>query len=94
MAVTIMAGDLSGRRSRLDLLGLVTMATGVVALLIALSQGNREGWSSQYIVWLFIIAGVSLGLFVLIELLVHDPLVDLRLYQGSTYSMATVVGSY
>ena len=52
----------------LDLLGLVTMATGVVALLIALSQGNREGWSSQYIVWLFIIAGVSLGLFVLIEL--------------------------
>jgi DHA2 family multidrug resistance protein len=93
MAVTIMAGDLSGRRSRrLDLLGLVTMATGVVALLVALSQGNREGWSSQYIVWLFIIAGVSLGLFVLIELLVHDPLVDLRLYRRSTYSMATVVG--
>ena len=93
MAVTIMAGDLSGRRSRrLDLLGLVTMATGVVALLIALSQGNREGWNSQYIVWLFIIAGVSLGLFVLIELLVHDPLVDLRLYRKSSYSMATVVG--
>ena len=42
--------------------------------------------------WLFIIAGVSLGLFVLIELLVHDPLVDLRLYRRSTYSMATVVG--
>jgi DHA2 family multidrug resistance protein len=93
MAVTIMAADLSGRRSRrLDLLGLVTMATGVVTLLVALSQGNREGWSSQYIVWLFIIAGVSLGLFVLIELCVCEPLVDLRLYWKPSYAMASFVG--
>ena len=88
-----MAADLSGRRPRrLDLLGLVTMATGVVTLLLALSQGNREGWSSQYIVWLFVIAAVSLVLFVLIELWVRDPLVDLRLYRNATYSMATLVG--
>jgi DHA2 family multidrug resistance protein len=93
LATTIMGADLSGRRSRrLDLLGLMTMATGVVTLLLALSQGNREGWSSQYIVWLFIIAGVALVLFVLIELWVRDPLVDLRLYRKSTYSMATLVG--
>lgn len=93
LAATIMAADLSGRRSRrLDLLGLVTMATGVVTLLLALSQGNREGWNSHYILWLFIIAGVSLVLFLLIELCIRDPLVDLRLYRNSTYSMATLVG--
>jgi MFS transporter, DHA2 family, multidrug resistance protein len=61
-------------------------------LLLALSQGNREGWNSQYIVWLFVIAAVSLVLFVLIELWIHDPLVDLRLYRNATYSMATLVG--
>ena len=93
LAATIMGADLSGRRwRRLDLLGLVTMATGIVTLLLALSQGNREWWSSQYIVWLFIIAVVSLVLFVLIELWVRDPLVDLRLYRNATYSMATFVG--
>jgi DHA2 family multidrug resistance protein len=93
LAATVMGADLSGRRwRRLDLLGLGTMATGVVTLLLALSQGNREGWSSQYIVWLFIIASVSLVLFVLIELWVRDPLVDLRLYRKPTYSMATLVG--
>jgi len=70
----------------------VTMATGVVTLLLALSQGNREGWSSQYIVWLFVIAAVALLLFGLIELWVGDPLVDLRLYRNATYSMATLVG--
>jgi DHA2 family multidrug resistance protein len=93
LAATIMAADLSGRRARrLDLLGLVTMAVGVVTLLLALSQGNREGWNSQYILWLFVIAGVSLTLFLLIELCVREPLVDLRLYRNSTYGMATVVG--
>jgi EmrB/QacA subfamily drug resistance transporter len=74
------------------LLGLITMAVGVVTLLLALSQGNREGWSSHYILWLFIIAGVSLTLFLLVELCVRDPLVNLRLYHSATYSMATVVG--
>jgi EmrB/QacA subfamily drug resistance transporter len=91
--MTVMGDDLSGRRwRRLDLLGLVPMATGVVTLLLALSQGNREGWSSPYIVRLFIIAGVALALCVLIELWVHDPLVNLRLYRKSNYVMATLVG--
>ena len=93
LAATVMAADFSGRRARrLDLLGLVTMATGVVTLLLALSQGNREGWSSHYIVWLFVIAAVSLAMFLLIELWVGDPLVDLRLYRNATYCMATLVG--
>jgi MFS transporter, DHA2 family, multidrug resistance protein len=95
MAATIMAADLSDRRSRrLDLFGLVTMATGVVTLLVALSQGHREGWDSPYIVWLFIIAGVSLVLFVLIEFWVREPLVNLRLYRNATYSMATLAGGF
>ncbi len=93
MAATIMASDLSHRRPRrLDLFGLVTLTTGIVTLLVALSQGNREGWSSHYIVWLFIIASVSLGLFVLIELRNRDPLINLRLYRNATYAMASVAG--
>jgi MFS transporter, DHA2 family, multidrug resistance protein len=95
LAATIMAADLSGRRSRrLDLLGLVTMATGVVTLLLALSQGNREGWTSHYILWLFIIAAISLVLFLLIELCIREPLVDLRLYRNASYSMATLIGVF
>jgi DHA2 family multidrug resistance protein len=93
MAATIMAGDLSLRRPRrFDLFGLVTMTTGIVTLLIALSQGHREGWSSSYIVWLFIIASTSLVLFMVIELGSQDPLINLRLYRNTTYAMASVAG--
>jgi DHA2 family multidrug resistance protein len=93
MAVVIMAADLSSRRPRrLDLLGLVTMAAFVVTILLALSQGNREGWSSHYILSLFLVAGFSLVLFLGVELCVREPLVDLRLYRHSMYSVATLVG--
>jgi MFS transporter, DHA2 family, multidrug resistance protein len=94
LAATVMSADLSARRSRrLDVLGLLTMATGVITLMVALAQGNREGWSSSYIVRLFLIAGVSLGLFVPIELWVREPLVNLRLYRNATYAVTTCVGA-
>ena len=94
MAATIMAGDLSSRRARrLDLFGLLTMTTGVVTLLIALSEGNREGWTSSYIVWLFITAGASLALFAAVELRSQDPVINLRLYRNATYSMASLAGA-
>jgi EmrB/QacA subfamily drug resistance transporter len=95
LAIAVMAADLSVRRARrLDLLGLMTMATFVVTVLLALSQGNREGWSSHYIVTLFLLSGGSLALFLVIELWRRDPLVDLQLYRNPTYGMATLVGVF
>ncbi len=94
MAATIMAADLNSRRPRrLDLFGLITMTIGIVTLLVALSQGNREGWGSYDIVSLFLIACISLGLFTLIELWAGDPLINLRLYRNATYAMASFVGA-
>lgn len=93
MAVTIMAADLSDRRPRrLDLLGLVTMATWVVTLLLALSRGNIEGWNSRYILSLFGVAGLFLPLFLVVEIYVREPLIDLHLYRNPTYATATLVG--
>jgi hypothetical protein len=85
--------DLSGRRPRrLDLLGLVTMATWVVTLLLALSRGNIEGWNSRYILSLFGVAGLFLALFLVVEIYVREPLIDLHLYRNPTYATATLVG--
>ncbi|HXH08614.1 MAG TPA: DHA2 family efflux MFS transporter permease subunit [Alphaproteobacteria bacterium] len=95
LAIAVMAADLSHRRSRrLDLLGLVTMATFVVTVLLALSQGNIEGWNSHYILSLFLIAAGALALFLAVELWGRDPLVDLRLYRNPTYAVATLVGVF
>jgi MFS family permease len=63
----------------------------VSTLLLALTQGNREGWDSQYILTLFAIAGVAAVTFVVVELCHPEPLVELRLFGTVPFVMAMVV---
>lgn len=78
-------------RRRLDQYGLLSMAVAVTTLLLALSQGNREGWDSQYIVTLFAIAGMATVIFVAVELRRPEPLMELRLFRVMPFVMAAVV---
>jgi DHA2 family multidrug resistance protein len=78
-------------RRRLDYYGSLTMAVAVSTLLLALSQGNREGWDSHYILMLFAIAGVATLAFVVVELCHPEPLVELRLFGTVPFIMAMVV---
>jgi EmrB/QacA subfamily drug resistance transporter len=78
-------------RRRLDYYGALTMTVAVSTLLLALTQGNREGWDSQYILTLFAIAGVAAVAFVVVELLHPEPLVELRLFGSVPFIMAMTV---
>lgn len=78
-------------RRRLDQYGLLTMAVAVITLMLALSQGNHEGWDSQYILTLFAIAGVATAAFVVVELWSPEPLVELRLFCQPPFVMAAIV---
>ncbi len=79
------------QRRQLDLFGLLSMAIAVVTLILALSQGNREGWDSQYILTLLTIAGVTTVAFVIVELRHSEPLMELRLFCVVPFTMAVVV---
>jgi MFS family permease len=63
----------------------------ISTLLLALSQGNREGWGSQYILTLFTIAGVAAVIWVVVELCHPQPLVELRLFSSVPFVMAMIV---
>ena len=76
---------------RLDYYGSITIIVAVSTLLLALTQGNREGWDSQYILTLFGIAGVAGVAFVVVELCHPEPLVELRLFSSVPFIMALVV---
>jgi EmrB/QacA subfamily drug resistance transporter len=70
---------LPGRR--FDVLGFITVASGLFALLLALSEGEDWGWDSYSVLGLFTFSALSLALFVVIELEVDDPLLDLRVFR-------------
>ncbi|MHB1044267.1 MAG: DHA2 family efflux MFS transporter permease subunit [Eubacteriales bacterium] len=71
---------------KLDLLGAVTSGLGCFAVLLALSQGQDKGWTSLYIVNLFIFSAFCFILFIMWELITPQPLLDLRLLKNRTFS--------
>ncbi len=77
----------------LDLWGSALMTAFLLSLLLALTQGRRYGWHSNYILTLFAIFAVSIVLFVIVELYRKNPFVELRLYQSTLYILATVVAA-
>jgi EmrB/QacA subfamily drug resistance transporter len=74
----------------LDLLGLVSMATFVVSLLLAVSQVRHYGWDSSYIITLLIIAGATLLIFVWAELTAEAPMVNLQIFTNLRFVLGAI----
>ncbi len=89
--VTLPEGKQVPQKRRIDLLGLMTMAVFVVSLLLAVSQARDYGWGDPYIVSLLLVSGISLGIFIVVELTDSMPLVDLRIYANVQFVLASVV---
>jgi MFS family permease len=66
-------------RVQLDLAGAGLLVLGLVSLLLAISKGTAWGWTSPAIIALFAAAVLFLTLFALVETVVKQPVVDLRL---------------
>jgi DHA2 family multidrug resistance protein len=78
-------------RKTMDQFGLFAMTVALVTLLMALTQGRREGWDSSYIVTLFTVATVAMVLFVLWEWYSPSPLVELRLFRSLPFMLGCLV---
>ena len=76
---------------RFDVLGFVTVAGGLFTLLLALSKGEDWHWTSYRILGLFVVSALCLALFVVIELEVDDPLLDLRVFRYWAYTLSLVL---
>jgi EmrB/QacA subfamily drug resistance transporter len=65
--------------SRIDWAGAVLLSAGLVALLLAISEGRVWGWGSGSIIGLFIAAVVLLAVFGFVETRLRSPLIDMEL---------------
>ena len=75
---------------RVDLAGAVLVASGLTALLLAISKGNDWGWTSGRVLVLFAGAAVLLAAFVLVERSVSQPLIDLEFVGRAPFANALV----
>jgi EmrB/QacA subfamily drug resistance transporter len=78
------------RRERFDIFGALTFLLGLVALLLSLNQGHALGWTSSWIIGLFMIAILLLIFFVFIEQNHPQPMLDLALFKRTTFSTSVI----
>jgi EmrB/QacA subfamily drug resistance transporter len=76
-----------------DVWGFITVATGLVALLLAFSEGQSWGWTSYRVLILIVGGLLSLALFVTIELEVDHPLLNLKVFHSVAYTTSLIVMS-
>lgn len=91
LAGFILHADKRKRFIQFDYLGFLTMAVFLGTLLTALSQGQREGWTSFYILSLFAVAIFGLVSFLWAERIAQQPFIDLSVYKIFPHTMATLV---
>ncbi|MFD9130657.1 MFS transporter [Kitasatospora sp. NPDC059571] len=75
-----------------DPLGALTLAGWLSALLIAVSQGNHWGWTSNRTLGLFAVAAVVALVWILIEVKVTHPLVDMKMLSRPAVAFTNISG--
>jgi EmrB/QacA subfamily drug resistance transporter len=76
--------------TRLDWGGLVTFSGGLFLLVLGLTRGNDDGWSSARIEAMLGGAAVLLVLFVLVELRQERPMFDLSLFRKPAFTGVSI----
>lgn len=76
---------------KFDFLGFSGLAVFLAFLLIALAQGQREGWNADYILTCFGLSLLGLIFFIIANLSIQEPIVDLRLFAVPNFLMANIV---
>lgn len=83
--------EATGPRARFDWIGFLLLTVSLASLLIGLSNGQREGWQSGFVLGLFataVIGGIALILW---ELRVAQPLVNLKVFGSLPFAAAAAV---
>ena len=85
------ASKAPGPARRFDLIGFISFSAFLAPLLIALAQGQREGWDSDYVLSCFSLSLLGLAAFITSGFLLKDPLIDLRIFANHDFLMANIV---
>jgi len=97
LVVLPMAAALMPRRDRsqprppLDWVGLVLLTLGICGLLIALSNGQREGWTSNFVLFWFGASIAGTSLFLWWETHTDHPLLDLRVFTFYRFAAISIL---
>jgi len=81
----------AARGKRFDPLGQLLVISFLGSVTAAVIEGPRHGWSSPFIIALFVVAAVSVFALVVVESRQPEPLVDVRFFRSPAFSGAAII---
>jgi MFS transporter, DHA2 family, multidrug resistance protein len=79
-------------RGRIDYIGFALLAVGLGTLQLVLDKGQEDDWlAAVWIRWFLAVSMAALVLFVVRELLVEHPIVDLRVFRNRNFAVGTLM---
>src|SRR5437660_7113755 len=74
-----------------DILGLVLSMAAFTTLVYGISEAGPHGWGDATVLSFLIVGSVLLVAFIIVELRVKDPVMDVRLFSNYTFTMANIL---
>ncbi|MCZ7402526.1 MAG: MFS transporter [Candidatus Methanoperedens sp.] len=90
MALKVLHNDEKSKGQEFDIPGALTLFVSLIALLLALSEGQEKGWGSSFIIFLFVSSLVVFIIFVTIEIRAKQPVLDLRHFRNRPFAAANI----
>ena len=84
-------GEEQGLTKGFDTLGLVLSMGAFTTLVYGINQAGSRGWGDTTVISLLLIGTVLLIAFIIVELRVKDPVMDIRLFSNYTFTMANIL---
>jgi MFS family permease len=91
-AAMVIPNSRTSSHHRLDYVGAAVMTIGLIALVLAISEGEAWGWGSARIIGLFVVAIVAFSIWVPQQLHNPWPLANLRLLRRRAVVTANLAG--
>jgi DHA2 family multidrug resistance protein len=74
-----------------DIAGLLLSMAGFTAFVYGINRAGINGWGDAWVITFLAIGGALLVAFVIVELLVKDPVMELRLFRNYTFTISNIL---
>ena len=75
---------------KIDIKGTIIFAIFIVSSMLSITKGESLGYTDKYVILGFIIAIVSLSLFIYLQKTLKYPVLDLKLFKTKLFSMSII----
>jgi len=78
-------------KPKVDILSIILSSIGFGGIVYGFSKAGESGWGDPLVVWTLVAGGIGLVLFIIRQLLVREPILDLRAFKYPMFTLVTLL---